>query len=463
MDAKPVRTDAGSRAAGTGSRREPAVPAGVDPSAKSRDYMMRAGRHLAGGVNSNIRLEERPAPFVAVRGSGAEVEDLDGRRYIDYVCGMGAVILGHADPRVNDAVVATLRDGVVFAGQHPFEADVAERISAAVPSAEVVRCASSGSEAAHAAVRIARAATGRWPLVRFDGHYHGWLDTIYTADRSDADGTVAAAPARPGSRGQPPAAVRDVLVMSWNDMDAVQRAAQEHRGRIAAVILEPILCNTGVIPPAPGFLQALREWCSRDGTVLIFDEVITGFRVALGGAQSLYGITPDLTVFGKAVANGFPVSAVGGRRDLMSTLTSGVLHGGTYNGNPPAMAAARATLDVLAADGGAGYATLTAAGRALMRGLTEAGAERGVPVLTQGPGPLFQVWITGRASVTNAAAARAAMAEGEVFADAMRRRGVRVLPSGRWLLSMAHTADHVARTLEAARGAFDEVRTAGRG
>jgi glutamate-1-semialdehyde 2,1-aminomutase len=452
MDDNTVRTDSGVRVE-------------TDTSPKSHEYLLRAGRHLAGGVNSNIRLAERPAPFVAVRGHGAEIEDLDGRRYIDYVCGMGAVILGHAEPRVNDAVIAAMRDGVVFAGQHPLEAEVAERISAAVPSAEVVRCASSGSEAVHAAIRIARAATGRWTVVRFDGHYHGWLDTIYTADRSEADGADPVAPARPGSAGQPPAAVADLLVLPWNDVQAVRAAFERYRGRLAAVILEPILCNTGVIPPSPGFLQAIREWCTRDGTVLIFDEVITGFRVALGGAQALLGVTPDLTIFGKAVANGFPMSAVAGRRDLMGTLVrGGVLHGGTYNGNPPAMAAARATLDGLAAGGGAAYGAITAAGRALMHGLREAGAERGVPVLTQGPGPVFQMWITGRPSVTDAPAARTTgAAEGVVFADAMRRRGVRVLPGGRWLLSLAHTADHVARTLEAARGALDEVREAGRG
>ena len=464
MDGNAGRTDTGAPAkAGapldTGTSRE------RDASSKSRDYMTRAGRHLAGGVNSNIRLTERPAPFVAVRARGAEIEDLDGRRYIDYVCGMGAVILGHAEPRVTEAAVAAVRDGVVFAGQHALEAEVAERIGAAVPSAEVVRCASSGSEAVHAAVRIARAATGRLPVVRFDGHYHGWLDTIYTADRSEEDGAGTAVPARPGSAGQPPAAVLDVLVLPWNDAAAVRATAESHRGRAAAVILEPILCNTGVVPPAPGFLQAIREWCSRDAAVLIFDEVITGFRVALGGAQSLFGVTPDLTVFGKAVANGFPMSAVAGRRDLMGTLVGGgVLHGGTYNGNPPAMAAARATLDALAAGGGAAYAAITETGRALMQGLTTAGEERGVPVLTQGPGPVFHMWITRRSSISDAPTARSTgVAEAALFADAMRRRGVRILPGGRWFVSLAHTGDHVARTLDAARGALDEVREAGQG
>lgn len=433
----------------------------TDRSRRSAEYMDRARRHLAGGVNSNIRLTEGRAPFVAAQGRGAELQDLDGRWHIDYVLGMGAVILGHGDPRVTDAVIGAVRDGLVFAGQHPLEAEVAERIGAAVPSVEMVRCTSSGSEAAHAALRIARAATGRWPVVRFDGHYHGWLDTIHVADRSASD-VDPVAHARPGTPGQPPSAVSDLLVLPWNDAAAVRAASDQYHGRIAAVILEPILCNTGVIAPGPGFLQAIREWCDRDGTVLIFDEVITGFRVALGGAQSLLRVRPDLTVFGKAVANGFPLSVVGGRRDLMEVLlTRGVLHGGTYNGNPPAMAAARATLDVLALDDGAAYAALTATGRALMDGLTRAGAERGVPVLAQGPGPVFQMWITDRPAVGDPHTARTTgTAEYSIFADAMRRRGIRLLAAGRWLLSTAHTMDHVARTLDAAREALDEVRTA---
>ena len=425
---------------------------------KSDAYMTRARRHLAGGVNSNIRLAERPGPFVVTRGRGAEIQDADGRWYIDYVLGMGAVILGHADPRVTEAVVSAVREGLVFAAQHPLEAEVAERISAAVPSVEVIRCTSSGSEAAHAALRIARAATKRSLVVRFDGHYHGWFDAIYTADRTPADEAMAAA--RPGSRGQPASALRDVVVLPWNDLSAVREAAARYHGEVAAVILEPILCNTGVIPPAPGLLRAIREWCDRDGAVLIFDEVITGFRVAPGGAQGLLGVAPDLTVFGKAVGNGFPLSLVGGRRDLMDVLSAGgVLHGGTYNGNPPAMAAARATLDVLGADGGAAYTALTSTARALMDGLRAAGAERGAPVLTQGPGPVFQMWLTDRPSIEDVPSARTTGAEAyECFAAGMRRRGVRVLPGGRWLVSAAHTMDHVARTLDAARGALGEVR-----
>jgi glutamate-1-semialdehyde 2,1-aminomutase len=394
-----------------------------------------------------------------VRGRGAEIEDADGRWHIDYVCGMGAVILGHADPRVADAVAGAVRDGLVFAGQHPLEAEVAERVCAAVPSVETVRCASSGSEAVHAALRIARAATGRMTVVRFDGHYHGWLDTIHVADRLEGDPRPVV-DARPGSAGQPPSALADVAVLPWNNVPAIGAAAETYRGRIAAVILEPICCNTGVTAPVPGLLAAIRAWCEREGAVLVFDEVITGFRVALGGAQSLLGVRPDLTVFGKAIANGIPLSAVGGRRDLMNVLVRGnVLHGGTYNGNPPAMAASRATLEALASGGGAVYEDLTATGRALMDGLTRAGAARGVPVLTQGPGPVFQMWITRETAIHDPYVARTAgAAEYAIFAAAMRRRGVRLLSNGRWFLSTAHAKEHVERTLEAARGALDEVR-----
>jgi glutamate-1-semialdehyde 2,1-aminomutase len=430
----------------------------MDEPQRSAAYLQRARRVLPGGVSSNIRLLERPQPLVFTRGRGAILEDVDGRTYIDYVCGMGPVILGHGDPRVTEAIVETVAQGLVFGGQHPLETEVAERISAAVPSVEVVRFTSSGSEAVHAAIRIARAATGRWKVVRFEGHYHGWLDTIYIGERPDLEGP--AAPAIPGTRGQPAAALQDVIVLPWNDVDAVRAAAHLYRGQIAAVIHEPILCNTGVIPPRPGYVEAIREWCDREGAVLIFDEVITGFRVAPGGAQSLLGVAPDLTIFGKAVANGFPLSAVGGRRDLMDVLATGeVLHGGTYNGNPPAMAAARATLEALSADDGAAFRTMTEVGRSLMDGLRAAGEEAGVPVLVQGPGPVFHTWISTRDAIDDPRSARAEGAdEYAVFIEAMVRRGVRPIPGGRWYVSAAHTADHVAQTVQVAREAFAEVR-----
>ncbi|MGQ0568638.1 MAG: aspartate aminotransferase family protein, partial [Armatimonadota bacterium] len=412
---------------------------------------------LSGGVTSSVRLAEQPHPLFFNRAQGALIEDVDGRRYIDYVCGYGPVILGHGDPRVTGAVAESLALGQAFGGQHPLEIEVAERVRAAVSSMELMRFSSSGSEAVHAAVRVARAATGRWSVVRFDGHYHGWLDTIYTANLADDQPDGAAA--QPGSRGQLPQALTEVMVLPWNDEDALAAAGNRLRRRLAAVILEPILCNTGVIPPTPGFLEAVREWCDRESAILIFDEVITGFRVALGGAQALLGVRPDLSVFGKAVANGFPVSIVGGRRDLFDSVATGeVLHAGTFNGSVPVMAAARATLDVLAADRSAIFASITSTGRALMEGLRGVAAEVGVPVLLQGPGPVFHMWISDRKVIEDARTARAVGADRYAqFAFAMLRRDVRLIPGGRWYLTAAHTADHVAQTLAAAREALNEI------
>jgi glutamate-1-semialdehyde 2,1-aminomutase len=433
----------------------------VTQSTRTAAYLERARRVLAGGVNSNIRLGEKPYPLCFARGRGATLEDLDGRTYVDYVLGMGPVILGHNDARVVEAIIDAVGRGLTFAGQHPDEAEVAERICAAVPSVEAVRFTSSGSEAVHIALRIARAATGRWKVIRFEGHYHGWLDTIYVGQRPEEEGP--AAPAVPGTRGQPPATVQDLLVLPWNNREALETTAHLYRGQIGAIILEPILCNTGVIPPKPGYLETIRAVCDREKAVLIFDEVITGFRVALGGAQAISGVRPDLTVFGKAIANGFPLSAVGGRRDLMELVGSGsVMHGGTYNGNLPAMAAARATLDALAADNGAVYGAITATGRALMDGLRRVAADVDVPVTVQGPGPIFYLWMTTKPSIDNPRTAKSEGAEARgVFGQSMLQRGVRLVPDGRWHVSAAHSAQHLSQTLQAAREAFLEVRAAG--
>ena len=421
----------------------------------SHQAIDRARRVLAGGVSSNVRLDERPIPLVLRSGEGAYVEDVDGRRYIDYVCGFGPSILGHNHPRVTRAIVEAASRGLIFGGQHPLEADVAERVCAAVPSVAAVRYTASGSEAAHLAMRLARAATNRPRIVRFEGHYHGWLDTVYLGP-PPAHGP---AEAQPGTRGQPAAALHDLLVVPWNDIGAFDAAVRGRAGEIAAVMMEPILCNAGVIAPRPGYLEHVRSWCAGVGAMLIFDEIATGFRVALGGAQALLGVTPDLTVLGKAVANGLPMSLVGGRRDVMDLLSAReVAHGGTYNGSPLVLAAARATLETLAEDRGAVYDRITRMGRSLMNGLRRAGEAARVPVLLQGPGPVFQMWITQASRIDDARSARRADAEAYArFAAGLLRRGVRTLPAGRWYLSAAHEPSHVEATLGAARDALAEL------
>lgn len=428
-------------------------------SAVKRSAMLfqRAGELIAGGVNSNIRLGEEPQPLFLAKAQGAIVEDVDGNKYVDYICGYGPIILGHCDVHVTEAVIRALREGQLYGGQHAHEVATAEVLHRAVPSMEVMRFTSSGSEAVHGAIRVARAATGRWTVVCFDGHYHGWLDTIYTADRRPDDPPLA--PARPGSAGQLPSALQELMVLPWNDPVALESAFSQCHGRLAAVILEPLLCNTGVIPARPGYLEAIRQWCDRENAVLICDEVITGFRVAWGGIHAQLGIKPDLVVLGKAVANGFPLSVFGGRRDLMDVVGSRkALHGGTFNGNVVSTAAAQATLEALGTDDGRRYRTLTATGQSLMEGIRRAAQEAGVPVLVQGPGPVFFMGLTDLAAIEDPGTARAVTGgRYHLFTQSMRRRGIRLLHDGRWYLNMAHTPDHVKQTVLAVKGALRDI------
>jgi glutamate-1-semialdehyde 2,1-aminomutase len=307
-------------------------------------------RHLAGGVSSNVRYASVPVPLFFERGEGALLHDVDGNVHIDYVLGNGPAILGHAPRKVIDAVAASLAEGQVFAAQHPRETELAERLCRLLPGAEVVRFATSGTEAVLMAMRLARAFTARPKILKFEGHYHGWSDQAYISARPSlneagpADAPVPVA----GSPGMPQSVLGDVAVCGWNDLGLLAQALERHRGEIAGVIMEPVMVNGGAIPPEPGYLEGVRDLCRSHGALFICDEVITGFRVGLGGAQAKFGVTADLAIYAKAVAAGFPLAMVAGRRDVMDTLLDkGVMHGGTYNGNVQSMAAALAALDVL--------------------------------------------------------------------------------------------------------------------
>lgn len=411
----------------------------------------RARRVLPGGVSSNVKMEERPQPLFFTRAEGSRLYDCDGNAYIDYTCGYGPVILGHAHPAVVTAVQQAAARGFIFGGQHEGEILLAERMAAMIPCVEMVRYNCTGSEAVAAAVRLARAATGRNTVIRFAGHYHGWLDEELIATHPDGDEMTPA----PESAGQPASALAHTVVAPWNDVAALERLLAA-RGDVAAVLMEPIMCNSGVIMPAPGYLEGVRDLCTRFGTVLIFDEVITGFRVHAGGAQALLGVTPDLATFGKAMANGFPLSAVGGRREIMDLISDGtVVHAGTFNGNPLAMAAALATIDELGRDAGEAYRRLTGLGTRLMEGIRGAASAAGVPVLLQGPGPVFYMWLTDAPAVSDyRAAARISGESYAWFAAAMLAAGVRVIPGGRWYLSCSHTDEDIDQTIQAAAAAL---------
>jgi glutamate-1-semialdehyde 2,1-aminomutase len=420
---------------------------------------------LAGGVSSNFRLGTQPAPLFFERASGSRLYDVDGNSYVDYVLGMGPCILGHAPPAVTSAVGASLGDGQLYAGQHRSEIELARRFCELVPCADLLRFGSSGSEMDQAALRVARAATGRRLVVKFEGHYHGWFDTVLVGIHPPLDQAGTPDPATGElpkylpSAGQTLGAVEDIAVLPWNDLGAVERFLAARGNETAALIMEPILCNTSVIVPRPGYLEGVRAQCDRYGVVLIFDEVITGFRVGLGGAQAMLGVTPDLAVYAKALGGGFAIAALAGKRSIMEQIGSGAaLHGGSYNTNVPSTVAALATLDELSLDGGRAYARMAAAGERLMAGLRDRAARAGVPLLVQGLGTVFNTAFTDRPDVTDYRAyAQTDLAKQRAFLRALQDHGVRVTSRGTWFLSTAHTEADVEETLAAAEAALRSV------
>ncbi len=422
----------------------------------SRTLIEESARFSAGGVNSNFRLGMAEGPLVFSHGDGPYLIDADGNRLIDYYCGMGATILGHTPPGVIAAVQAQAEKGILFAGQTEVEFEAARLLCDRIPSAERLRFASSGSEAAHAAVRIARAATGRRTVIKFEGHYHGWFDTILwsAAPPLDAAGPAEAPIPVPGSAGQDTADAAGLEVMGWNDLPAIE--ARLARGDVAALLMEPAMCNQGAIPPAPGYLEGVRAACTRHGTVLVFDEVITGFRLHPSGAQALYEVTPDLSIFAKAIANGFPVAAVLGRADLLDlVVTGGVVHGGTYNAQPVTMAALVATQQALTPER---HARACELGLRLQEGVRAALARAGLTAQVTGFPLMFHVALglhePARCYRDVAAADKAAYVR---FAQALLRRGVRVLERGAWFVSLEHDDAVIDATLAAVEDAAREL------
>lgn len=422
----------------------------------SQALIRESARHSAGGVNSNFRLGMAEGPLVFSHGEGPFLIDADGNRLIDYYCGMGATILGHTPAGVIAAVQEQVGKGILFAGQTEIEFEAARLLCDRIPSAERLRFASSGSEVAHAAVRIARAATGRRTVVKFEGHYHGWFDTILwsTAPALNAAGPVEAPVPVPGSAGQDAADAAGLEVLGWNDLAAVE--ARLARGDVAALLMEPAMCNQGAIAPAPGYLEGVRAACTRHGTVLVFDEVITGFRLHPDGAQTLFGVTPDLSLFAKAIANGFPVAAIMGRADLLDqVVTGGVVHGGTYNAQPVTMAALVATQRALTPER---YAQAGERGLRLQEGVRAALADAGLVAQVSGFPLMFHVAFGLEAPARNyrdvAAADKAAYVR---FARALLHRGVRVLERGAWFVSLDHDDAVIDATIAAVRDAAREV------
>jgi glutamate-1-semialdehyde 2,1-aminomutase len=424
----------------------------------SRQYHESARTRIAGGVNSNVRLSGSAICFAS--GKGSRLTDVDGNVYIDYALGMGPNILGHAPVAVTDEVARTLGIGQLFAGQHALELDLANKFCSCVRSAELVRFGLSGSEMVQAAMRVARAYTGKPEIIKFEGHYHGWFDNIFINNSGPiADNDPLPRPHFLQSAGQSPDASSDVAVLPWNDFDAVEHYIRANASRIAALITEPVMLNTGGILPKPGYLQHLRRVTAAHGVVLIFDEVITGFRVALGGAQELYQVSPDLSVFAKALGAGFPVSALAGRRQIMELFASGrVNHSGTYNANLVSVSAAMATLRELTAGDQAAYKRIGALGRALMDGIADHGRRHGIGLQVSGLPSAFHTCFAEHPIHDYASYSRADHARLSLFLGALLECGVRPTARGTWFISTAHSDSDVAQTLDAVGEALRKVR-----
>ncbi|MBB3227761.1 glutamate-1-semialdehyde 2,1-aminomutase [Luteibacter sp. Sphag1AF] len=419
----------------------------------NHELFQRAQAVLPGGVNSPVRAFKSVGgePFFTARADGPYLWDVEGKRYIDYVGSWGPMIVGHNHPHVRAAVERAVRDGLSFGTPCPAEVTMAESIVGLVPSVEMVRMVNSGTEATMSAIRLARGATGRTKIVKFEGCYHGHGDSFLVKA-----GSGALTFGVPTSPGVPKASADLTLTLPYNDIEAARTMFAEQGHDIAGLIIEPVAGNMNCIPPNEGYLQALRELCTRHGVLLIFDEVMTGFRVALGGAQAHYGITPDITCFGKIIGGGMPVGAYGGRRDLMEQIApSGPIYqAGTLSGNPVAMAAGLAMLELIREDGF--YERLTARTHQLTDGLAAAAAKAGVPFSFNRVGGMFGLFFSSETVSTYEQATRADVAAFNRFFHAMLDRGVYLAPSAfeAGFVSSSHDDEAIAQTLHAAQEAF---------
>ena len=423
----------------------------------------RALRSIASGVNSGIRRMEAPVPLYFSKGSGPDLWDVDNNHYLDFQLGQGALLYGHAPAGMAEAIAAQARLGTHWAAQCELEIEVAERLQRMIPSAELVRFNSSATEVVMAAFRLARAHTGRKLILKFEGHYHGWADEglVGFANPADRWGDDEAPARLHPSQGVVPEVLDQFVVVRWNDVAHLRRVVDRYRGQLAAIVFEPVLCNTCCLEPVAGLMAAIRELCDRDGMLMISDETITGFRFGAACAQGYYGYRPDLTILGKAIGGGTPFAALAGTRAAFAKILSGeVVHAGTLNANPLCLAASKWSLDQVLALGADHPAGIQRLGQRLMAGLRRLADEQGVPLRPQGPGLIF-----------HAVMLKPGAAEGPIldYRDYVHRHdaprwahlrrclleeGVRAIERGLWSVSLAHGPQHIDLALERAAEAF---------
>lgn len=426
---------------------------------ESAALLARAKKVLTGGVSSEFRKYNHPHAIFYTHGKGSRIYDVDGNEYLDFTLSQGPLILGHSHPDVLEAIHQYSQHGQLFAGQHIKEVELAEKLQEMIPSAEMMRFCLDGSEAVQTAFRVARAKTRKAKFLRFEGHYHGWMDNVCWAISTpsvDALGSREHPNVYPWSEGLPSGVKDDFITLPWNDLELVVKTVEERADEIAAIITEPIMCNNGCILPQPGFLQGLRETCTEHNIALIFDEVICGFRVSPGGAQQYFNVTPDMAIFAKAIASGYPISAIVGKREWMDVIEAGkVIHAGTMNSGNASVAAALATIEVLQKQ--PPYDRLFKYGQKLAQGLAGAARKTNQNLVVQGLGPMLH---TGFSDMGEAKDYRDTLrydkAKLAKFVAGMHDRGVRVIGRGLWYLSAAHREEDIDEAIDTAH---DVLRT----
>ena len=426
---------------------------------KSKELYSKAKELVPGGVSSSIRQTEWPVPLFFDKAHGSKMWDVDGNEFIDYVMGMGPNIFGHAPQFVTQSVYEDMQNGYCLTGQTVKENEMSEFIKKTIPFNRKVRYASSGTEIVQVALRLARSFTNKNKFLKFEGHYHGWMDSVLYNSHPDISNEENIFNPVPESGGISHGTSNEVVIAPWNDIEALENILKDNHNEISSIITEPILWNTNVILPEDGYLEKLRLLCDKYNILLIFDEVGTGFRVALGGAQEIYGIEPDLSTYAKSMAAGFPIAMLAGKPEIMDSLSNGkVVHGGSFNTNVMSVSASHATLNYLLSNKNF-YKNLNSSGEALIKGLEEAASKNGIDILIQGLGSVFYLSFTSAKSIKNYREHTLNIDFGKYkeFAKLMLLNGVRLSQNGRWHMSSAHSEEDIEKTIYAANLSFAEL------